>query len=107
MSDIVTMYPVWRNLIFYRIPGGVHFDYVTVSAIDHLRKFGRITLYYVINQQQFIRHHTNVFVVPSFINDLPMNQRLYFVDNIIQILRTIPLHKPLHIDLNDYPEFFI
>ena len=96
-----------RSLLIYRVPTGLHYEYFYPSAIDHLRKFGRITVYYYRTRQSYIRHHTNVFIVPDFINTLPLSRRVYFIDQIIQLLATIPLHKPLHLDLNDYPELFI
>lgn len=97
----------YRYLIIYRVPDGLHYDYIDSSALDHLHNFGRLTLYYYKTRRSYFRHHSNIFVVPEFINYLPMNQCLYFVDNFIHILRTIPLHKPLHLDLNDYPELLI
>ena len=107
MSSITPLPQGWRHIIIYRVPDGLHYDYIDSSALDHLRDFGRLTLYYYKTRRSYIRHHSNIFVVPEFINNLPMNQRLYFVDNFIQHLLTIPLHKPLYIDFNDYPELFI
>ena len=107
MSSVTALTTPRCHLIIYRVPDGLHYDYISSSALDHLHKFGRMTLYYFKTRQSYIRRHTDIFVVPEFISKLPMKQRLYFVDNFIQLLRTIPLHKPLYIDFNDYPELFI
>ena len=107
MPSLIHLPQGWRHLIIYRVPDGLHYDYIDSSALDHLHNFSRLTLYYYKTHQSYIRHHSNIFVVPEFINNLPMNQRLYFVDSFIRILSTIPLHKPLQLDLNDYPELFI
>ena len=107
MSSVTALRTPWRHLIIYRVPDGLHYDYINSSALDHLRNFGRLTLYYYKTRRSYFRHHSNIFVVPEFINNLPMNKRLYFVDNFIQLLHTVPPHKPLHLDLNDYPELFI
>ena len=109
MSSIATpLLPGYRYIIFFRVPDGINYDYVEARTIYHLQKYGRVTLYYFRTQRSYIRHHSNVFLAPSFINERPYHKdRIYFIYNIIQILSTIPLHKPLHIDLDDYPELFI
>lgn len=97
-----------RNIIFYRVsPGLVYYDYVSPSAIKHLQQYNRLTLYKHLSHQSIIRHASNIFIAPDFINSKPLVHRVSFIDQIISILQTIPAHKPLHIDFNDYPELFI
>ena len=97
-----------RPIIFYRAsPGIVYYDYVSLSAIEHLQKYNRLTLYEHTSRRTIIRHTSNIFVAPDFVNLKPLVYRVSFIDQIILILQTIPAHKPLHIDFNDYPELFI
>ena len=97
-----------RSIIFYRVsPGIVDYDYVSPSTIEHLQKYNRLTLYEHTSRRASIRHTSNIFVAPDFINSKPLAGRIAFVYSIISILQTIPSHKPLHIDFNDYPELFI
>ena len=97
-----------RHIIFYRIsPGIVYYDYVSLFAIEHLQKYNRLTLYEHISRRTIIRHASNIFVAPDFINSKPFVGRVNLIDSVINILKTIPFHKPFHIDFDDYPELFI
>ena len=97
-----------RSIIFYRVsPGIVYYDYVSPSAIEHLQKYNRLTLYEHTSRRTIIRHASNIFVAPDFLNSKPLAGRVAFVHSIIGILQAIPFHKPFHIDFNDYPELFI
>ena len=97
-----------RSIIFYRIATGiVYYDYVSPSAIEHLQKYNRLTLYEHTSRRTIIRHASNIFVAPDFINSKPLVGRVNLIDFVISILKTIPFHKPFHIDFDDYPELFI
>ena len=97
-----------RHIIFYRIsPGIVYYEYVSLSAIEHLQKYNRLTLYEHTSRQTIIRHTSNIFIAPDFINSKPLVGRASLIDFVISILKTIPFHKPFHIDFDDYPELFI
>ena len=86
--------------------------YCTDSAIQPLETHGRLSLYDWLTKTTIIRKSNNIFVVPLEVEerlfaDRPWSYRTTFLNNLYEILRTIPPNKPLHIDFNDYPEFFI
>lgn len=100
-----------QHTVFFRAPALQHY-YCTDSAIQHLETYGRLSLYDWLTKTTIIRKPNNIFVVPLEVEEQlfanrPWSYRITFLDNIYEILRDIPPHKPLHIDFNDYPELFI
>ena len=99
------------HTVFFRASELQHY-YCTDSAIQHLETYGRLSLYDWLTKTTVIRKSNNIFVVPLEIEerlfaDRPWSYRIVFLNNLYEILRSIPPYKPLHIDFNDYPELFI
>ena len=99
------------NIVFFRASELQHY-YCTDSAIQHLETYGRLSLYDWLTKTTIIRKSNNIFVVPLEIEERLLAGRHWFyrtvfLNNLYEILRTIPPHKPLYIDFNDYPELFI
>ena len=99
------------HTVFFRASELQHY-YCTASTIKHLETYGRLSLYDWLTKTTVIRKSNNIFVVPLEVEEQlfanrPWSYHTVFLNNIYEILRTIPPHKPLHIDFNDYPELFI
>ena len=99
------------NTVFFRASELQHY-YCTDSAVQHLKTYGRLSLYDWLTKTTVIRKSNNIFVIPleiehQLFSNRPWSYRTTFLNNIYEILRTIPPHLPLHIDFNDYPELFI
>ena len=99
------------HTVFFRASELQHY-YGADSAIKHLETYGRLSLNDWLTKTTVIRKSNNIFVVPleieqQLFNHRPWSYRTAFLNSLYEILRTIPPHKPLHIDFNDYPELFI
>lgn len=100
-----------HHTVFFRAPALQHY-FCSDSAIQHLETYGRLSLYDWTTKTTVIRKPDNIFVIPleieqQLLNHRPWSYRSAFLNSLYEILRTIPPHKPLHIDFNDYPELFI
>ena len=100
-----------QHTVFFRASELQH-CYCTDSAIKHLETYGRLSLYDWLTKTNVIRKPNNVFVVPleveyQLFTNHPWSYHTTFLNSLYEILRTIPPHKPLYIDFNDYPELFL
>ena len=100
-----------NHTVFYRGTTFQHY-YCNDSALRHLAAYGRLSLYDLTTHGTIVRKACNIYVLPLEIEDLlfkgrPWSYRSNILHEIYIILQSIPLHLPLHIDFNNYPELFI